>query len=94
MVTKFPRAGLHDPQTNETIYRNETVVTRSIGKLHFRSYTLEEQWELVPGVWTFELWSHDRKLGEQSFTLIASDRPEPSRRSCDERLVSLLTQDF
>ena len=92
MVTKFPTPGLRNPETQQTTYRHETVVNRTIGRVHFRSYTLEEQWELVPGVWTFELWYQDRKLAEQSFTLSTPcadcGRSEAAPVSCQERLVS------
>lgn len=98
MVTKFPSGGLTNPQTQETTYRHETVVNRTVGKTHFRSYTLESLWELVPGVWTFELWYQNRKLGEQSFTLsvpcASCDESEPPRSSCDEALVSMVPHHF
>jgi hypothetical protein len=93
MVTIFPSAGLHNPETGQTTYRQETVVHRSIGRPHFRTYTLESAWELVPGVWKLELWYRDRKLAEQSFTLTAPcadcERDAASGRSCEERLVAV-----
>jgi hypothetical protein len=92
MVTIFPSVGLRNLDTGQTTYRHETVVNRSIGKVHFRTFTLESAWELVPGVWTFELWYRDRKLGEQSFTLTAPcadcKQDAPPGGSCEERLVS------
>jgi hypothetical protein len=42
-------------------------------------YTLEDIFELVPGVWTVELWDGERKLLTQSFTLetpAAPPRPD------------------
>jgi hypothetical protein len=37
----------------------------------FTGYTLDHAEELIPGVWTFELWYHDHKLISQSFTVYA-----------------------
>jgi len=92
MIVKFPSRGLHNPETRETTYRIEALVGRTIGRRHFRSYTLDKQWELVPGVWTFELWHKDRKLAEQRFTLsqpcAGCDQAEPPTGRCEERLVS------
>jgi hypothetical protein len=92
MVTRFPKPGLRNPETQETTYQHETVVSRSIGQVHFRSYTLESTWELVPGIWTFELWYGSRKLAEQSFTVTPScaecGEEEPRRRSCEDRFVA------
>lgn len=80
MVTIFPGHGIYNPETRETMYRKEAVVSRSIGRSHFRSYTLDEPWVLVPGTWTFELWHGDRKLAQQSFTLVP-----PCRDNCVQR---------
>lgn len=80
MVTRFPAVGVRNPETGVTTYHHETVVLRTIGHVHFRSYTLEKEWEVVPGIWTFELWYGDRKLADRSFTLSQSCGEE-----CDQR---------
>jgi hypothetical protein len=79
MIAKFPSQGMYDPEKRATTYRTEALVDRAIGRSHLRSYTLDKQWELVPGVWTFELWHRERKLAEQTFTLSA-----PCREGCDQ----------
>lgn len=83
MITRFPSSGLRHPESQAIIHHDEVVVTRAIGKVHFRSFTLESPTELVPGLWTLELWHKDRKLAAQSFTLTvpcadcAPDAPLP-----------------
>lgn len=83
MVTRFPSPGLRHPETQAVTLRDEIVVTRAIGKVHFRSFTLESPAELVPGPWTLELWHKDQKLASQTFTLTipcadcAPDAPPP-----------------
>ena len=92
MVTRFPAAGVSNPETGLTTHRHEAIVMRTIGQLHFRSYTLEREWEVVPGTWTFELWDNDRKLLERSFMLIRNcddncDRIDGDRAVCDRKIA-------
>jgi hypothetical protein len=51
------------------VSRDESVETTRIGDTVGALYTLDDSFELVPGIWTFELWDGDRKLLTQSFTL-------------------------
>jgi hypothetical protein len=92
MVTRFPAAGVRNPETGLTTHRHEAIVMRTIGRLHFRSYTLEREWEVVPGTWTFELWDGDRKLVERSFMLTHNcddncDRIDGDRAACDRKIA-------
>jgi hypothetical protein len=93
MVTKFPAPGLHKPETLERIYEQETVVSRTIGRVYFRSYTFESSWELLPGTWTFEFWHQNRKLAEQSFTVTPPcaecAQTESPKRPCEGKLVAM-----
>jgi hypothetical protein len=68
-VWKIPQPGLHNP-TNGTIYR-ESVATFSaaVGGVHWRGYSFDQPWEVVPGTWTIEIWQGDRKLLEHSFAI-------------------------
>jgi hypothetical protein len=69
LVTKLPTQGLHNPKTGEITFRNDLMVERTIGDVHFRGYSLRNNWEAVPGVWTFEFWYKDQKLAEQKFNV-------------------------
>ena len=70
IVDKFPKQGLHKPGSAETFYREEYVATKTIGRESYTDYGLDHDWKLVPGTWTIELWYRDRKLAEQSFTVV------------------------
>jgi hypothetical protein len=70
LVTRFPASGLRNSKTGEISFRSENTFSRKIGAANFYEYTLENDWEVVPGVWIFEFWHKDRKLAEQSFTLM------------------------
>jgi len=66
----YPKEGLKNPKTHETTYRDEYAIERTVGATHFKGYKIDSDWEAVPGVWTFQIWHHNRKLAEQSFTLV------------------------
>jgi hypothetical protein len=42
-------------------------VRRTIGDIHLFGYTFDSAAELIPGVWTFEIWQEDKKIAEQRF---------------------------
>ena len=67
LAVTFPRQGLRKPDTGEMLYRIEHVVSAEIGATMYRDYAFENDWEIVAGLWIFEFWSEDRKLGEQRF---------------------------
>lgn len=49
----------------------EQDTTVQIGDTGLIDYTLEDPWELVPGVWTLEVRAGDKLLASESFTLVA-----------------------
>jgi hypothetical protein len=71
LVTNFPAPGLHQPGSAQAVQRDGYVQTARLGSESFIGYTFDEAWEMVPGVWKFEIWdqSSNRKLAEQSFTV-------------------------
>jgi Domain of unknown function (DUF3859) len=70
-ITKFPARGLRNPNTGKTIYQSEFELEVEIGKRTLRTYAIESDWEAVPGEWALDLWHHGRKLGGQTFTVVA-----------------------
>jgi hypothetical protein len=40
-----------------------------IGTLCLLGYGFDNDWEIVPGVWTEQIWYQDRTLAERSFTV-------------------------
>ena len=69
MVTIFPSGGLHNPKTGKTVLRNEYVEEKPVGALLLKGYTLDDDWEVVPGTWTFQIWFGDQLLAEKVFTV-------------------------
>jgi hypothetical protein len=68
--TRFPQPGLVDPSSGKTYSRSEDVRRITIGPPSYNAYGFGEAWELVPGVWTLEIWYEDRKLAEQTFMVV------------------------
>jgi hypothetical protein len=69
-VDRFPPPGLRNPAAGKTQLRGEYSLQKDMGSKNYKDYGFDEDWELVPGTWTFEIWQDDRKLAEQSFTVV------------------------
>ena len=66
-ITILPSTGLTHPETGETVYREVFFDEIKIGEMRIRGYSFDYEWELVPGVWTFQIWYQEQKLAERSF---------------------------
>lgn len=69
-VTRFPQPGLRNPSTGNTTVTEEITQAKTAGESHVDLYSFEHEWELVPGVWTFEIWYEGLKLAEQKFNIV------------------------
>jgi len=80
IVVHLPKPGLKNPARAERIYREQwTAAPKPIGGSNIVGYTFEQAWEVVPGLWNFEIWSDDQKLGEQSFCVLAEHATEAEK---------------
>jgi hypothetical protein len=86
MVVVLPKAGLRNPDTQKHITREEWQPSlKRAGDVMFVGYSLEHTWEVVPGLWKFEIWQNERKLGEQSFCVVRERAPpDPGSRSATD----------
>ena len=73
-VISFPPPGLQ-PSRGKIMPQSESKVETMIGETVADLYTLEDNFELVPGVWIVELWDGERKLLVQSFVLEKPEAP-------------------
>ena len=69
-VTVYPIPGLRNPATQELKALGEYDHSVTIGESSYRGYSLDYDWEVVPGIWTLQIWYQDRKLAEQQFTVV------------------------
>lgn len=77
IVVILPKAGLRNPANAEPTYRERwRPSAQVIGGRTLVGYTLEHDWEVVAGLWTFEIWSEDEKLGEQAFCVVTERAPK------------------
>jgi hypothetical protein len=82
MITRFPEAGVVDPETRVRTFYHEYTVTEALGSVSYRDYHFDHRWEIVPGRWTLEFWQGERKLGEQEFCVV-EDPSKAQNRSED-----------
>ena len=68
-VIIFPSPGLLTPTSSTRVSKAEFNVEAKIGETNSELYTLEDNFELVPGTWTLEMWQGSRKLLSQAFKL-------------------------
>ncbi len=67
VVWRYPPPGLTNPQTKETRNTDEYSDVQLIGEKFPVFWGLTQDWHLVPGTWTLEVWHADRKLVTQQF---------------------------
>ncbi|HWX18690.1 MAG TPA: DUF3859 domain-containing protein [Candidatus Binatia bacterium] len=78
IVAKHPP--LKNPATGKTGTQDADQLHSSIGKT-YTSNSLDEESDLVPGQWTFEVWCEGEKLCEQSFLVVRDENKEGSKTS-------------
>jgi hypothetical protein len=67
VVWRYPAPGLVNPQTRETRMSDEYADTQLVGEKFPVFWGLTQEWHLVRGTWTLEVWHGDRKLVDQPF---------------------------
>jgi len=71
-VVLYPEPGLTNPVTGKTERQGMVSMVKKIGKVTTTGYLFNQDWEMVPGQWTFQIWHAGRKLAEKSFLVNAS----------------------
>ncbi len=80
MVLNFPAQGIRNPNTGDTMHTaNIAFPNLKIGTLCLLGYGFDNAWEIVPGVWTEQIWYQDRMLAERTFTVSKPERAERFR---------------
>ena len=68
-VIVYPAPGLVDPAEPQPLLESRYSRNKKIGETVYLGYGFENDWEIVPGEWSFEIWFEGRKLASQSFTV-------------------------
>jgi len=69
VVWRYPAPGLTNPETKTTTTSDEYADTQLIGEKFPIVWGLTQDWHVVPGTWTLEVFQGDRKLVTQEFQL-------------------------
>lgn len=83
LAVAFPEA-VHPP-SGLPLRRHERHSTVPVGAVSYTGYSLDRDWEFVPGIWTLEVLQGERRLAAHSFTVVDQDRPalsSPDPSSC------------
>jgi hypothetical protein len=70
VVWRYPSPGLTNPDTKVTKTSDEYSDTQLVGEKFPAFWGLTQDWHLVPGTWTLEVWHGERKLVTQQFHLV------------------------
>ena len=71
-VIKFPEGGLIQPH-GRTYKESRESMRINIGEPIFYGYGFDEEWEMVPGEWTFEVWYKKSRLVRKRFTVLPAE---------------------
>ena len=69
VVWHYPQPGLTNPESKTTTTLDEYTDTQIIGETFPIFWGLTQDWHLIPGTWTLEVWQGERKLATQQFQL-------------------------
>jgi Domain of unknown function (DUF3859) len=69
-INKYPADGLADPASPAPLRESRFERKKTIGTVEYFGYGFENDWELVPGVWTFDIIHDGRLLLEEQFTVV------------------------
>jgi hypothetical protein len=70
VVAVFPPPGLHDAEHKMQFAQSAYDRGDAIGSVGYVAYSLDHDWELVPGAWSMQIWSDGHLLGEQKFNVV------------------------
>ena len=69
VVWRYPPPGLINPETKSARTEDEYTGVQVVGETFPVFWGLTQEWHLVPGTWTLEVWHGERKLVEQQFQI-------------------------
>lgn len=68
-IIKFPEPGLQTP--GGRLYPESIEVKDvRIGERNLHGYGFDEEWEIVPGEWVFEIWYKKARIIKKTFTVV------------------------
>jgi hypothetical protein len=68
-VITYPPPGLADPADAEPLRESRFTRGKKIGETLYLGYAFENEWEIVPGEWTMEIWQGGEKRASRTFAV-------------------------
>jgi len=69
VTIKLRHPAITDPTTKTSSTVELWQQRPKVDGLTYAGFTMDSEWEMVPGKWTFEIWGGDAKLAEQTFSV-------------------------
>ena len=79
LTIKLRHPEMTNPATKKTSVVEQWQQKSKAGGLSYAGFTMDSEWEMVPGAWTFEVWDKDGKLAEKVFTVTKEAKMGQSR---------------
>jgi uncharacterized protein DUF3859 len=70
ITMKFPEPGITALDSPRRFVDDDFSYVQAVNSEDFYTFTFDRAEEMVPGLWTFEVWVGDRKFGEETFIVI------------------------
>lgn len=70
IANSYPPPGLRDPGEPKPVLESRYSRKKKIGETVYLGYGFENDWEIVPGTWTFTISYKGRELARQSFAVV------------------------
>jgi len=77
-VIKFPEGGIKRPG-GRLYTESRDAHDAIIGNKTLHGFGFDEEWEMVPGTWIFELWHRKARLIKKTFTIYAPDASQDEK---------------
>ncbi len=69
-VIRYPQPGVIQPGSAVPSLSAETKVDCLVGLACIATYTFDNDWEIVPGTWRFEIYDKDLKIVDESIEVL------------------------
>ena len=91
LVIRFPAPGLYDPTAGKQYAESAQLLKIQAETAQYWEYHFENEWEIVPGVWSFEFWASATLLVSQRFCVVDAKQSLEPAKGC-LRLLSGATR--
>ena len=69
VTIKLRHPAMTNPKTGKTFTLEQWTPKPKVDGFSYAGFTMDSDWEMVSGDWTFEVWADGSKLAEKSFSV-------------------------